>query len=170
MPFTTIPSSAIEVGRALKKSLFTLIKDNLDDHETRLALVEAGVAGTQPLIFTVNGNYDLLTAAEKANVAKTTVSADITITDVVLYSNEAGDAGTTEINILTTTAAGPSYTSVFTTNPSLAFGAGDDATSSNQVLDAGNVDVDAGDIIKLVIVNSQNLPNGLMVRIDYVFR
>jgi hypothetical protein len=170
MAFITIPSSAIEVGRAIKKSLFTLIKDNFDDHETRLNLVEAGVEGVLPLVFNVNGNYDLMTTAQKANVVKTVVSADITITDVVLYSNEAGDAGTTEINVLSNTASGPSYTSVLTTNPTVAFGAGDDAASVDQVLDAGNVDVDAGDIIKLAIITSQNLPNGLMVRIDYVFR
>ena len=49
MAFTSIPASAIEVGRAIKKSLFTTIKNNFDDHETRLNLVEAGVEGVQLL-------------------------------------------------------------------------------------------------------------------------
>jgi hypothetical protein len=170
MAFTSIPASAIEVGRAIKKSLFTTIKNNFDDHETRLNLVEAGVEGVQPIIFTVKGNYDLMTTAEKANVAKTSVSSDITITDVVLYIDEAGDAGTTEIDILTNTLSGPTYTTIFTTKPTVGFATGDDGTSVDQVLDGSNVNVDAGDIIKLAITGSQNLPNSFMVRIDYVFR
>ena len=68
MAFITIPSSAIEVGRAIKKSLFTLIKDNFDDHESRLNLVEAGVEGVLPLVFNVNGNYDLMLTIEIGNI------------------------------------------------------------------------------------------------------
>lgn len=43
MAFTTIASAAIEVGKAIKKSLLTQIKDNFDDHETRIDGLEGSV-------------------------------------------------------------------------------------------------------------------------------
>ena len=42
MAYVTIPSTSIEVGDALKKELFDLIKDNLDDHETRIQTLSGG--------------------------------------------------------------------------------------------------------------------------------
>ena len=43
MAFTTIPSTWIAVGKALKQSLFQYIKDNFDAHETSLSQITSGV-------------------------------------------------------------------------------------------------------------------------------
>lgn len=167
--FDAILDSEIEVGKPLKKSLFTKIQHNLDLHEQRIGDNAAGVAGTLPLILRVNGDYALLTPTQKANVLKTTFGADIIITNIFLYIDEAGTSGTTEIDILTNTTAGPSYTTVFSTKASADFGDGDDFVSTDGVLDSGNVAIDAGDILKLAITDSQVGANGFMVRIDYTF-
>ena len=171
MAFITIPAESIEVGRALKKSLFTLIKDNLDDLNTRVGENSQGIAGTLPLVFTVNGDYNLTTAAQRTNMGKTVLSADITISDVFLHTDEAGGAGTTEINISKNTVASPTvYSSLLTTNPTVGFGAGDDAVSTDGVVNPSNDVVLAGETIKLTLITSQEqLPRGLLVRIEYSF-
>ena len=169
MAFDPITDEEIEVGKPLKKSLFTKIQQNLAEHEQRIGDNSAGVAGTLPLIMRVNGDYALMTPAQKANTLKTTFGADVTITNIFLYIDEAGSAGTTEIDVLSNTTSGPSYTTLFSTKPSVAFGIGDDAISSNGVLDGANLSVSAGDILKLTITDSQTGANGFMVRIDYTF-
>ena len=47
MAFITIPSSWLEVGRPTKKELFERIKDNFDDHESRLVTAESSVNQAQ---------------------------------------------------------------------------------------------------------------------------
>jgi hypothetical protein len=42
MAFITIPTADIAVGKPTKKSLWQKIKDNFDDHETRIAALSAG--------------------------------------------------------------------------------------------------------------------------------
>ena len=100
MAFTAIPASWLEVGRAIKKSLFTRISDNLDDHETRINGVEAAQEGQAPLQFHVKGVYDSLISADKTNLLKIITRSDIEITDVKLYIDEAGTVGTTEVNMI----------------------------------------------------------------------
>lgn len=170
MAFMSIPSAWVEAGKALKESLFLYIKNNFDDHEARIAGVEAAVEGAAPLTMTVHGKYWLLSTTEKTNVVKALVASDITITAVRLYINKAGTSGTTEVNLLTNTLAGPSYTTIFTTRPSVGFGSGDDAVSTNAIVDVANANVDAGDIIRLDLITSQVEGDGFQVLIEYTYR
>lgn len=41
MAFTSLASSAVEAGKAVTQSLMSLIKDNFDDHESRIVSLEA---------------------------------------------------------------------------------------------------------------------------------
>ena len=58
MAFVTIPSTLIEVGKAVKKELFQTIKDNLDDHESRISGLAGGANKIQ--VFEYNVRPDQL--------------------------------------------------------------------------------------------------------------
>jgi hypothetical protein len=68
MSFITIPSSWLNVGEAIKKKIFTRIKDNLDDHETRLNAVEQGVNKVTIFNFEVIGYISNYSASELTGI------------------------------------------------------------------------------------------------------
>ena len=79
MTFVTIPTSWINVGVALKKQLFDRIKDNFDNHETRLASVEAGINKVELFNFEVAGYISNYTTAELTGIGTHKANTNLTI-------------------------------------------------------------------------------------------
>lgn len=77
---------------------------------------------------------------------------NVTLTDVQLFVGCAGTSGTLEIDVQRKVGAG-AWTSIFSTTPQLASGAGDLATSSNQVLSITTLN--EGDFVRLDILDKQ---------------
>lgn len=162
MSFVSINAGEIESGDPVKATTLTKVKENFDDHESRLLTVEAANSAFPPIILRVNGTYPV-----DANVLKTTANFSFEITGARLLIDTAGTAGTTEIDIQRYRSGG-SYESIYTGLPSVAFGAGNDAISSNGVLNASKTDIEAGDILRLHTTSTQTGGIGYLVRIDYV--
>lgn len=168
MSFDPIDQTEIEVGKPVKKSLWQKVKDSLDDLDSRITAVDLAVSGTVPIILSIGGEYATLSTEERVHVVKTTINADITITDVTMYIDKAGASGNTQIDVLHATPGG-AYVSAMTTKPILASGAGDDSTNAGAI-NATNEDVDDGDIITLSLTQAQAEADTVYVRIDYTFR
>jgi len=165
MSFTAITSGEIESGKPVRSDTQTKIKDNFDDHESRLQSLEGGASTTYPpLILRVNGPYSLYGAL--TSILKTTTNFPITITGVRLLIDTAGSAGITEIDVKYKRGGG-SWTSILTTLPSVSYTAGNDALSSNGVVDVSESELEAGDIIRLDTTSVQTGGVGFLVRIDY---
>lgn len=67
MAYTPIDASKLEVGKPIKKSLLTTIKDNLEDHETRLNSIQisAGVVDVfNDTINNLNGRVGMIVASD----------------------------------------------------------------------------------------------------------
>lgn len=169
MPFSTIDPAEIEVGKPIKKSLLEKIKDSLDDHESRITSNNSALAGTAPIVMALQGEYATTHDGERVQILTTSVDSDITITRISLVCLDAGISGTTEIDVLTNTKTPPAFTSVFTSNPSVGFGAGNGAVSVG-TLDATNVNVDDGDRIALTLVSAQAEARDLYAIIEYNYR
>lgn len=165
MAFIPLTTNEIATGNPVANTTQTKIKDNFEDHEARLIAVESGgVVSYPPIVLRVNHYYDQFGA--ETGLLKTVTNFAITITGVRLYIDQAGTAGTTTIDIKVKSGAG-AFTSILTTLPSVAFGAGNDTVSVNGVLDATKVNLSAGDIIRLDTTSVQTLGKGFTVRIDY---
>lgn len=165
MSFSALTSTEIATGKPTSNSLLTKVKDNFDDHESRIQVVESGGAVTYPpIIMRVNGKYYDLGAT--TGLLKTVTNFDLTITGVRIYVDNAGSSGTLTCDIKVSSGGG-AYTSIFTSLPSVAHSDGDDAVSTNAILDATKVDLLAGDIIRLDTTSSQVQGTSFMVRIDY---
>ena len=151
MAYSSIDSTQIEVGKANKKELWTKVKDNFDDHESRLADVESGAAKIE--VF--NGNVFNATAASSLTyLAVVKAQSPFSLNEAKLQVYDiSGDglAGTLEINLkLGSTLDYSLATTVFTTRPSISMsGVADYEESSNTVFDATNQDVAVGDYLFL---------------------
>ncbi len=161
MPFTVITSGEIASGKPVASTTQTKIKDNFDDHETRIETLEGGTSIFPPLIFRANGRPMVV-----ENFLKTTTNFSFSVTGARLLVDKAGSAGTLQIDILRKRGAGV-YETLFTTKPSVVYTAGDDALSSNAILDVTKVDILAGDILRLDITSIQTGGKNFVVRVDY---
>ncbi len=163
MAFSTISSLAIAVGAAIKKELWDKVKGNLDDHETRLNSVETIAKKEEVIKFYVQNGTSFSTATGiyyyEADVAFTLTNAYIRIFEV------GSLAGEIEIDIKksTTDMDSASFTTVFTTKPSVDLDTASDYDSSvNQVFDNGQVSIAVGDFLRFDI--TQTPTSGVMGR------
>lgn len=169
MAFVPITTAEITTGEPVKSSTQTKIKDNFDNIDSRITSLEGGSNTVYPpIIMRVNGFYgeagELTIPA--VGFLKTTMNFNITITGVRILIDSAGSSGTTEVDLKYKRGAG-SYTSIFTTKPSVLYTAGSDSISSNAVLNPTEVNLQAGDILRLDLTSAQAGASGLTVRIDY---
>lgn len=158
MPFQVINSSEIDVGDALKKELFDKVKNSLDDLNTRLGSVESG--GSKIEVF----RYTIMNAASSSTMTGLDyfiANSAFNLTNATVQIFEKGTlTGTLEIDVKksTTNLNGPSFTTVFSTKPSVNLTtAADYAVSTNQVFNTATTAIAVGNILRLDITQ---LPTG----------
>lgn len=163
MSFTALTTGEVTSGKPVATTTQSKIKANFDDHEARLEAIEANSsAGDPPITFRIGGYYNTGTG-----ILKTTTNMSLVITGVRILVDTAGASGTVQIDIKKKRGAG-AYTSIFTTLPSVVYSAGNDSISTNAVLDSGQSDFIAGDILRLDIVSGQTGGSGFLIRIDFI--
>jgi hypothetical protein len=97
--FTSIPSSLIQVGKALKKEIFSLLKINLDDHEERISTIEL-TSGASFYVF--NGDVDLKYFDIENNdffYFKAPITFNVTSFQVQLFDKEGVDDGILSVDV-----------------------------------------------------------------------
>lgn len=165
MSYISIGSSEIESGKPVTSTTMGKVKDDLDDHESRLQIIESGVGTSYPpLTFSIKGSYSINGAV--TNILKTTTNFSIQITGIRLIIDQAGSSGTTEVDVKFSRSGG-AYTSLLITKPSVGYASGNDAISTNGVVDPTYSTLIAGDIIRLDSTSVQSDGRGFIVRIDY---
>jgi hypothetical protein len=168
MAYSSITTQQIAIGEPITNELMTKVKDNFDNHEARLTVAEVGSSTYyDPITFHIYGRPSQLTLPY-SDYMRTTVNFNITITGVFLLIDIAGSSGATEIDIKHNTSG--SFTSVFSTKPSVAFGAGNNAISTNGVLNPSFVNVDSGKVIQLDVTLAQVDCRNAIIRLDYIKR
>lgn len=155
MAFTTIPSGSIDVGDAIKKELWDLVKDNFDDHESRIGSVE--VQAAKILVF---DSYIILgsIATTYTGMMYFRATQPFTLTGCVLKIFEIGSlTGTLQVDVKKNTSFdNTGMVSVFTTKPSVNF-ASNYQEATNQVFDNTKISIATGDILRFDITS---LPTG----------
>lgn len=156
MPFSSIPSGSIDIGDPVKKELFDLIKNNEDNLDTRLQVVEAFGAGIDVFNFDLRNATNFTTLS---NLYRKYITKDQTINECFIQIYAAGSlVGTVEIDVLRATSLNGTYTSVFTTKPSIDVGViADYGVSTNAVFSVSQQALNVGDILKL---NITSMPTG----------
>lgn len=152
MAFETISNLAIAVGSAIKAELWSKVKNNFDDLNTRLNNVE-GSSSKVPIIkfFVLNGSE----FSTGTGLYYWESNDTFTITSAYVQIFEKGSlTGTFEVDIKksTTDLNSTSFTTIFTTQPSLDYASVIDyAKSTNQVFDPTKVSMVVGNYLRFDI-------------------
>ena len=158
MAFTPISSTQIQVGRAIKKELWDVVKDGLDDLNSRLNSVEASSPKIKVIEFYVLNASSFSTATGLYYYRSVDT---FTLTSATIQIFEKGSlTGTFEADIKksTTNLDGPSFSTVFTTKTSINFASASNyAISTNQVFDPTKVSIVPGNYLRLDLTQ---LPTG----------
>ncbi len=170
MSFIPLSTAEIATGEPVSNETATKIKDNFNNLDSRTTSLEGGGATVYPpIIMRVNGPYgelgDLALPAEK--ILKTTCNFNLTVTGVRILIDKAGISGSTEIDIKYKRGSS-AWTSILNVRPTVNFSAGDDSTSVNAELNASEVNLQAGDLIRMDILSAQLRASGMLARIDYI--
>lgn len=120
MAYNPLNLSELAAGEPNKQELWTKVRDNQADFNTRIGAVEN--LQQLPLFFRLQGRVDFGNLEIEIDVKR--LNFDITILAGRLLTHNAGTSGSNEIDILYKRGAG-AWTSIFSTKPVNAFGAGD---------------------------------------------
>lgn len=160
MAFTSIPGSLIQIGSALKKELFDIIKQDLDDLDGRVNALSLGAAPIE--VF----NIDVLNATSSLSLTgllhHEALSA-FTITEVKIQIFETGliTSGILSIDVKKGTSPDDlTMVSVLTTQPSINFATAVNYQSSVGVLNVANQSVAQGNILRLDVTSLPSTPLG----------
>lgn len=155
MAFSSISSLAIAVGQAIKAELWGKVKNNFDDHETRINLIEASASKVPVIKFYVLNASNFSSAT---GLYYWESNDNFTITSAYVQIFEVGSlTGTFEVDIKksTTDLNGTSFTSIFTTKPSIDFSTASDYDKSiNQVFDSSKIAISSGDYLRFDITQA----------------
>jgi len=162
MAFTPINSSLIAAGKPTRQELFTLTKDNFDDHETRITSLEGSIGQSQPIDFAITG--EVSQGYVQNALLHHRVHQNMTVLGVRLMTMDAGSAGTIEVDVKYKRGANP-FASILSATITQAFGAGDYAVSSGTI---AVPDLLLGDILRLDVLSVQTGAREVHVYIENV--
>jgi hypothetical protein len=163
MSFTALNSSEIAASKPTKQELFQKIKDNFDDHESRITTVEGATQSFRPLEYAVFGDYWRF-GGSQTEIMLDRMNLNITLTAARLLIKSAGTSGTTEVDVLYKRGVG-AWTSIFSTKPSVVYSAGNYAISTNAIL--STTALLAGDLLRIDITSVQSQTNGFILQLEY---
>lgn len=143
--------TSVSVGDAVKKDDYDKLKNNSIDHESRIAALETGAASIVII------EEDISNLAQYVNSSSTLegliryqAKQNLTLSSAILTDTEGATSGTFEFDILKATSIGGTYTTVFSTKPSVSAN-GSPQESSNAAFSVTSVS--AGDWLRLDITS-----------------
>ena len=172
MAYVTIPTSVIEVGQAIKMSLFTLIKDNFDDHETRIDGLEAGANKVEIFNFEVMGFINNYTAAELVQIGTFRAPSDVTVTEIKLTlmngtsSAVSSSSGSLTIDIQKSSDNGATWNTILASEPEIADGVSASGSVSALVsFITDGEDVVTDDILRVNVTSKKDTQGSFLITV-----
>ncbi len=172
MAFTTIPSSWIEAGKALKKRIFQRISDNFEDHETRINNIESGVSKVEVFNFEVMGFINNYTVSELVQIGTHRAPNSYTITEakLTLMNGSSGasssSAGVLEMDIEKSLDNGVTWNSIFLVRPSIADGVSATGSESSLItfVPTGE-DISADDLLRVNVTSKKDTQGSFLITV-----
>lgn len=157
MAYVTIDPDSIEVGDPLKKELFDLIKDNFDDHETRIQTLSGGSGK----ISVFNDEIYIGGSAQTTGVLYFEAYQPFNVVEVSIQIFEKSPATSGYLTVdakKNTDTNDANFTTILTTPPTINIATDPDYTRETAVINTGAQTLDTGDILRIDITA---LPVGL---------
>jgi len=172
MAFNTIPATLLEVGKAIKKEIFTLIKDNFDDHELRINGIELGANKVEVFNFEVTGFINNYTSEELVQIGTYRAPSDFTLIEakITLMNNSSGSASTTSgvlsIDIQRSVDNGVTFATILSGLPEIPDGTNATGSeSSSIVFISGGEDISQDDIIRVNVTSKKDTQGSFLITV-----
>lgn len=160
MAFTPISSTEIEVGKATKKELWRKVRENLDDHESR---IQALSVGASPIVVFNNDVLNASSAGSLTGLAYFRAYIPFSVTTVKVQIFEKGiiTSGLLSVDIKKGSSLDPiTFSSILTTEAQINFATAVDYDENDGILDSTKQSVSANDILRLDITSLPAIPLG----------
>lgn len=157
MAFTSISSAIISVGRAIRKELWQLTKDNFDDHESRLGSLETAGSLIQIFDETV---YSASASSSLTGLLYYRAKQAIKIVRVQVQIFEKGSitSGTLSLDCKKGSTLGASFATILTTQASIAFATDPDYTSDDAVINSSLNSLAIDEFIRIDVTSLPTIP------------
>lgn len=157
MPFTAISNAAIAVGKAIKQELWQLVKDNFDDHESRLGDLETAGSLIQIFDETV---YSASASSSLTGLLYYRAKQAIKIVRVQVQIFEKGSisSGTVSIDCKKASTLGASFSTILTTQASVNFALDPDYTSDDAVINSSLNSLAIDEFIRIDVTSLPTTP------------
>lgn len=172
MAFNAISSTAIQVGKAIKKSLLTKIKDNFDDHETRINSLEAGASKVEIFNFELIGFIDNYTVSELAQIGTFKAAVDLTITEIKITlmngvsASSSSSGGSLSIDIKKSSDSGATWSSILSSFPEIADGTTATGSESGSItFISGGEDVLVDDMLRVDVTSLKDTQGTFLITV-----
>lgn len=167
MAFTSISSTLIAVGKAIKRELWLTTKDNFDDHEARLLDIET--AGSLIPIWDET-IYSTSSAASLTGMlffrAKQTMK--VVRVQVQIFTKGSISSGSVTLDVKKSSSLNPAgFATILTTTASVNFATDPDYTSDDAVINSGLNSLAIDDYIRADITALPTTPVGKIRVIVY---
>jgi hypothetical protein len=160
MAFIPIPSTSINVGKALKKELFDAVKSSLDDHENRINSLAVGASPIE--VF----NFPVLNASSAGSLTgltyfRATSAFNLALVQIEIFEKGIITSGILSVDVKKNTSLNSvGMTSVLTVQPSIDFSTASDYAISSGTLDPLNQSIAQGDVLRLDVTSLPSIPLG----------
>jgi hypothetical protein len=157
MAFITIPSAWIQVGKAIKKSLWQYTKDNFDDLDSRVGSLEVTGSFIEIIDETI---YSATTASTLTGVYfyKVKQNTRITKVQVQIFTKGSISSGSVTIDLKKASSLGGTFSSIMTTLPTINFASASDYDSNDGVINGVLNDLVTGDFIRVDFTSLPSTP------------
>jgi hypothetical protein len=157
MAFTSISSALIQVGKAIKKELWQITKDNFDDLDSRVASLEVTGSLVQIIDETF---YSATTAATLTGLYfyKIKQNTRITRVEVQIFAKGSISSGSVTIDLKKAATLGGTYTSIMTTLPTINFASAPDYSSNSGAINGTLNDLVTDEFIRVDFTSLPSTP------------
>jgi len=158
MAFVSIPTALIQVGKAIKKSLWQYTKDNFDDLDSRLSAVEVAAVFTEIIDETI---YSATTASTLTGVYFYKVKQNTRITKVQIQIYDKGSivTGSLTVDVKKNNTLNPvGFASILTTLPTIDFAVDADYASNDGVISSVLNDLVTDEFIRVDVTALPSTP------------
>ncbi len=153
MAFISLSDTLIQVSKAIKREIFTRLKDNQDDLNSRVVTLEGGANKVQIWGGIVT---NASSASTLTGLAYWPAPSDFTLLEVKVGIFEKGSlTGTLEIDVQKSADRDPlNFTSVMSNKPTIPFASASDFDDSTDgVIDVTKQDITQGDWLRLDVTS-----------------
>jgi hypothetical protein len=172
MSYNTIPETWINVGKAIKRRLFTYIKNNFDNHEGRINQLETNAQKVNVFNFEVMGYINDYTAYELTGIATYEAINPFNLTEARLIlmnspsSPNTSTSGSLEIVLEKSVDGGITWYNVLATVVSIPDGENTTGYISEaaEFLDGEEL-INTGDIIRVNVVSKKDVQGSFLIQV-----